>query len=619
MNQRPLQTGIETIRGYQRTLPRRPGVYRMIDQRDAVLYVGKAKDLKARVASYTRPASLSNRIARMVAQTVSMNFIETETEAGALLVEASLIKKLKPRFNILLRDDKSFPYILLRDLHKWPQITKHRGAQTGKGQYFGPFASAGAVNRTLNTLQKVFLLRSCSDSVLEHRSRPCLLYQIKRCSAPCVERISPADYQELVNAAAEFLRGRNSKIQKRLACDMQKASDNLEYEAAAALRDRLHALTQVQTTEGLSTSKVGDADVFAIHREAGQTSVQVFFFRAGQNWGNRSYFPRHEQSETDDKIIGAFLTQFYDSRLPVPAIYTNVKPEAAALIEEAFSSRAERVVRIYTPVRGRKKKLVDDAAHNAAAALERRLAETASHLKLLEKLAEKIDLEAPPERIEVYDNSHMSGTHPVGAMIVADREGLRKKSYRKFNIKTRELSPGDDYGMMREVLTRRLSRLVREDPDRESGNWPDLIILDGGRGQLNAVIEVLGDLGIEGLPLLAVAKGADRNAGREKFHLPGRPAFMLKDGSPVLFFIQRLRDEAHRFAIGTHRARRQKTVYKSALDGIPGIGPKRKRALLHHFGSAKAVESSGVKDLQAVVGISSHTAQSIYDYFNDNG
>ncbi len=613
-----LAHGLKTIKTAVKTLPGKPGIYQMKNAKGTVLYVGKAKNLKKRVLSYSRPTGLNNRIARMVAQVTAVEIVTTHTEADALLLEANLIKTLKPRYNVLLRDDKSFPNILLRIKAKWPQIKKHRGSKREKGSYFGPFASAGAVNRTLNTLQRVFLLRSCSDSVLESRTRPCLLYQIKRCSGPCVGLISEGDYADLVSEAASFLAGRKSDIQKRLSRDMQKASDSQEFERAAALRDRLQALTQVQAHQYVNPRTVGNADIIAIHQDAGRSSVQVFFFRAGQNWGNRSYFPRHEKGEEASEVLGAFIAQFYDNKPPPPLILVNQTPKSKTLLEEALSSRADHLVKIHKPVRGEKTGLIREALTNAKGALSRKLAESSSQMKLLIGLADKLNLDAPPVRIEVYDNSHVSGTDAVGAMIVSGPEGFQKNAYRKFNIKDKSLSMGDDYGMMREVLTRRFSRLVKEDPDRESENWPDLLIIDGGAGQLSVVSEVLTEVGLEAMAVVAISKGKDRNSGREFLHMPGRTAFQLEHNSQVLYFLQRLRDEAHRFAIGVHRAKRSKRLYRSALDAVPGIGPKRKRALLHHFGSARAVEQAGLKDLEVVSGISKTIARIIYDYFHSD-
>jgi excinuclease ABC subunit C len=613
-----LAAGIKTIRRYLHTLSRSPGVYRMLDKDGQVLYVGKAKHLRNRVASYTRSRALSTRLARMVARTTSMVFITTHTEAEALLLEANLIKKLQPYYNVFLRDDRSFPYIRL-SAHERPRIAKHRGAKDKSSTYFGPFASAAAVNRTLNTLQRVFLLRICSDSFLESRKRPCLLYQIKRCSAPCVEKISQNDYDALVRDAKAFLSGKDTDIQKRLAGEMQMASDRLDYETAGSIRDRLKALTRVQSHQSITTRSVGEADVFAITRQAGQISLQVFFFRVGQNWGNRSYFPRHSKDDELEDVLGAFIAQFYDNRLPPKLILLNLTPRPVELLEEALTIKASRKVKITRPQRGEKRRLVRAAERNAEEALQRRLAENASQSRLLRQLSEVLDLEAAPQRIEVFDNSHISGAEAVGAMIVSGPDGLRKKAYRKFNIKSKDLSAGDDYGMMREVMRRRYSRLMREDPDQSRGHWPDLVLIDGGRGQLNAVIEALDELGIGSLNVMAISKGRQRNAGQEKFHRPGQGSFTLPDGHPALYFLQRLRDEAHRFAIGSHRVRRSRKLVVSPLDRIPGVGPKRKRALLHHFGSAKAVGRAGRMDIEKVEGISKKTARLIYDFFNDQG
>lgn len=590
----------------------------MLDKEGVVLYVGKAKNLKKRVASYTRQRALSARLARMVARTTSMIFISTHTEAEALLLEANLIKKLQPYYNVFLRDDRSFPFIRL-SAHDLPQITKHRGAKEKSSIYFGPFASVGAVNRTLNTLQRVFLLRVCSDSFLESRTRPCLLYQIKRCSGPCVGKISNRKYAALVNDAKGFLSGKDTAIQKRLAREMQEASDRLDYEAAGLLRDRLRALTQVQSHQSINTKSVSAADVIAITRQAGQISLQVFFFRVGQNWGNRAYFPRHSKDDDLSDVLGAFLAQFYDNRPPPKSILVNITPRPVDLLEEALAIKAGHKVKIMRPRRGEKRRLVEAAERNAIEALQRKLAENASQQRLLGQLTRVFDLDAPPQRIEVFDNSHISGAEPVGAMIVSGPEGLRKKAYRKFNIKSTSLKAGDDYGMMREVMRRRFSRLMREDPDQSQGQWPDLVLIDGGRGHLNAVLEVLDELGISSLNIAAISKGRQRNAGREKFHTPDNESFTLPDGDPALYFLQRLRDEAHRFAIGTHRARRSKNLVTSLLDEIAGVGPKRKRALLHYFGSAKAVERAGQADLEKVEGISKHTAALIYDFFHDRG
>ncbi|MGF1606278.1 MAG: excinuclease ABC subunit UvrC [Rhodothalassiaceae bacterium] len=611
-----LAQGIAAITAAVATAPNDPGVYRMLDSRGDVLYVGKAKAIKKRVTAYTQPNRQTNRLLRMIGLTRSMLFVTTHTEAEALLLEANLIKRFRPPFNILLRDDKSFPHILLREDHAWAQITKHRGAQRRKGHYYGPFASAGAVNRTLNTLQKVFLLRSCSDSVLESRTRPCLLYQIKRCSAPCVGRISQADYQALVAEARAFLEGRESGIQKRLAQHMEAAAEALDFETAAIYRDRLRALSAVQAHQGVNAQALGDTDVMAAVSKGGQTAIQVFFYRAGQNWGNRAYFPKHEKDSAPAEVLAAFIGQFYEDKTPPAAILTNLVPDGAELLAEALSVRAERKVSIKTPQRGDKKELVAQAVRNAEQALDRRLADRASQNTLLNALAEKLDLEAPPARIEVYDNSHIMGTNALGAMIVSGPDGFQKNQYRRFTIKSETLTPGDDFAMMREVMTRRFARLMKDDPDREAGAWPDLLLIDGGRGQLSAVMGVLEELGVEDVPVLAISKGPDRNAGREQFHSPGRAPFVLPPNDPVLYFLQRLRDEAHRFAIGGQRQKRRKDLERSPLDAVPGIGAKRKKALLMHFGSARAVSQAGVRDLAAVDGISRAMAQAIYDHFH---
>ena len=607
-----LKSGIKVIKKHLKTLDAKPGVYRMLDLNKNILYVGKAKNLKKRVGDYTRPNALTTRLVKMVAKTHSMAFITTHTEAEALLLEANLIKALKPKYNILLRDDKSFPYILLKNHQNWPQITKHRGVQKIKGAYFGPFASAQAVNGTLNTLQRVFLLRSCSDSIFRNRTRPCLLYQIKRCSAPCVGKISEDDYQELLDDTLAFLSGKNASVQKRMARDMQKASDDQEFEVAASLRDRLKALTNIQQHQGIYCQSIGNSDIVALFNKGGQSSIQVFFYRNGQNWGNRAYYPYHHKLETPDKILGAFIAQFYET------IYTNIKPESKNLMEEAFSKRVGYKVGILTPQRGEKKALVQDAVYNAKAALMRKLAEAASQKKLLEEVMKTFNLEACPERIEVYDNSHISGTNALGGMIVVGPEGFQRNAYRKFNIKDKNISSGDDFAMMREVLKRRFSRLIEgNSPSNDKGAWPDLVLIDGGEGQLNAVQKTLTGLGLEKLPIVGISKGPDRNSGREKFHIKGRPAFTLPPDNAVLFFLQRLRDEAHRFAIGAHRARRRLNIHKSLLDQISGVGPKRKKSLLNYFGSAKAVEVAGLKDLEMVEGVSKSMAKTIYGFFHD--
>ncbi len=614
-----LARGVDVIKSYLRRLPGRPGVYRMIDARGQVLYVGKAKNLRRRVASYAAPNRLSDRIARMVAATARLEVVTTHTEAEALLLEANLIKRFRPPFNVIFRDDKSFPYILITRDHPWPRLTKHRGARKTRGDYFGPFASAGAVNATLNALERAFLLRSCSDNVFAHRSRPCLLYQIKRCAGPCVGRIEAQAYARLVRDACDFLNGRSHRIQTELSERMQAASEALEYEKAAAFRDRIRALARIQARQSINLPGLGDADVIAGHQDAGQTCIQVFFFRAGQNRGNRAYFPRHARGLGLGEVLGAFIAQFYDNKPPPPLVLVSAEPDQRELLEAALSVSAGRRVVLRRPQRGAKRTLVRHAEDNAAEALKLRLAENASRREVLEKLTELFDLEAVPQRIEVYDNSHISGQHAIGAMIVAGPEGLMKNAYRKFNIRTRELSPGDDYGMIREVMRRRFARLIREDPGRDGTTWPDLVLIDGGAGQLSAARETLADLGLSDLAIAAIAKGPARNAGRERFFLPGREPFTLDERSPVMYFLQRLRDEAHRFAIGGHRARRTRALSRSLLDDIPGIGPRRKRALLNHFGSARAVAEAGLADLEAVAGINRRVAQIIYDRFHGEG
>jgi excinuclease ABC subunit C len=588
----------------------------MTDAKGEVLYVGKAKNLRRRVSSYAKPTGHSNRIARMIAATAALEIISTRSETEALLLEANLIKRLKPRYNIVLRDDKSFPDVLLTTGHPFPQILKHRGARSQKGEYFGPFASAGAVNRTLNALQKAFLLRSCSNAVFDNRTRPCLLFQIKRCSGPCAGLIEAEDYTALVGQARDFLAGRSREVQAELSHRMEEASTELEFERASVYRDRIRALAQVQSHQGVNPRGVDEADVLAAHEEGGQSCIQVFFFRAGQNWGNHAYYPRHERGSTPEEILSAFITQFYDSR-PVPRlVLLSHEIEDRAIVEEALSLKAERRVQILVPQRGEKRELVVDALTNAREALGRRMAESSTQKRLLEEVAQALDLDASPRRIEVYDNSHIQGTNAVGAMIVAGPDGFEKSQYRKFNIKGTELTPGDDYAMMREVLTRRFARLAREDPGRTGGSWPDLVLIDGGAGQLSVARQVFADLGIEDVALASLAKGPDRNAGREEFYMPNRPLFRLEPKSPALYFLQRLRDEAHRFAIGTHRARRSKAIAQSSLDEIDGIGARRKKALLHHFGSARAVERAGLADLEAVEGISKSVARRIHDHFN---
>ncbi|AVF04626.1 MAG: excinuclease ABC subunit UvrC [Devosia indica] len=619
----PPPSGPEVIRAFVRTLPAAPGVYRMLDADGSVIYVGKARSLKSRVTNYTRPEGLPVRIQRMIAATVSMEFVRTETESEALLLEANLIKRLKPRFNVLLRDDKSFPYILITGDHEAPELTKHRGSRRRKGHYFGPFASAVAVSRTIASLQKAFLLRNCSDSFYAARTRPCLQYQIKRCAGPCTREISLEGYAELVEDARQFLSGKSDAVRNHLQTDMNKAAENLDFERAALIRDRLSALALIQSQGDATARSVEEADVFAIHHEGGQFCVQVFFFRAFQNWGNHAFRPKADDSLTDAEVLEAFLVQFYEDRTPPKLVLLSHDMAEPALIEEALSSRAGRKVRIEVPRRGEKRDLVNHALNNAREALGRQLAEGASNRTLLEGVAETFGLEETPRRIEVYDNSHISGTNAVGAMIVAGEEGFSKKHYRTFNIKSTDITPGDDFGMMREVLTRRFSRLASEsESDAEDENtgmpdWPDVVFIDGGAGQLNAVRDVIAELNLpREVTFIGIAKGEERDAGREKFFIEGRDAFMLPHRDPVLYYVQRLRDEAHRFAIGTHRARRKKDAVKNPLDEIDGIGPARKRALLNHFGSAKAVSRASLADLEAVPTISKAMAQMIYDHFN---
>ncbi len=612
----PARLGHAVIRDYLRRLDDSPGVYRMLDARGEVLYVGKARSLRKRVASYAKPMGHSARIARMISATAGMMFLTTETETEALLLEQNLIKQLKPRFNVLLRDDKSFPSILLTGDHPYPQIRKHRGLRKDKGRYFGPFASAGSVNRTLNQLQKAFLLRSCSDAMFEGRSRPCLLHQIKRCSAPCTGLIGAADYAALVEDAVLFLSGKSTRIQEALAAQMSEASAGMEFERAAALRDRIRALTSVQASQGVNPEGIEEADVVALHQEGGQACVQVFFIRANQNWGNRAYFPRTGAGIQPGEILEAFLGQFYGNKSPARLILLSHPPDNADLLTAALSAQLGRRVELATPQRGEKAHLLEQAARNAREALARKMAEGASQAALLDRLAEAFGLEAAPERIEVFDNSHIMGTNAVGGMIVAGPDGFLKSQYRKFNIKSDSLVPGDDFGMMREVLDRRFARLVKEDPDRQTEAWPDLVLIDGGAGQVAAAVAALAELGVEDIEVIGVAKGVDRDAGKEEFHRPGRPAMALGHRDPVLYFVQRLRDEAHRFAIGAHRAKRAAATRATPIDEIPGVGAARKRALLAHFGSAKAVARAGLADLRAAPGISDALAEVIHGFFH---
>jgi excinuclease ABC subunit C len=674
-----VKAGTEVIKRFWATLPNSPGVYRMIDAKGDVLYIGKARSLKARVGSYARGQAHSNRLARMIADTASMEFVTTATETEALLLEANLIKQLKPRYNVLLRDDKSFPYILLTADHEAPQVVKHRGARTRPGHYFGPFANVWAVNRTLNALQRAFLLRSCNDSYYENRTRPCLLFQIKRCSGPCTKEIAIPEYQTLVAEARAFLSGKSNAVKDRLAAEMNAAAENLEFERAARYRDRLAALSAVQATQGINTQDLEEADVFALDEQAGQFCVEVFFFRNWQNWGNRAYFPKAHKSMPPGEVLASFLAQFYDDKPAPKVILVSHEIEDAELLAAALSTKAEARVEIHVPKRGERKTLVDYALRNAKEALGRRLADTSSQQKLLASLGQAFGLEKPPRRIDVFDNSHIMGTNAVGAMIVAGPAGLMKQHYRTFNIKSEELAPGDDYGMMKEVLRRRFSRLAKEAPrdcpspsrggegvgadgraadlgvvapaagaahplspegfmparptptrqkggDQKGGEqqgegefppWPDLVLIDGGKGQLEAARQALAEISVADVPLVAIAKGRDRDAGRETFFLPDKPPIKLPPRDPALYFVQRLRDEAHRFAIGAHRAKRKREMAKGPLDEIPGIGPTRKRALLHHFGTVKAIQRASYEDLVKTPGVNAATARAVYDFFHE--
>jgi excinuclease ABC subunit C len=650
----PLAAGRATIARYAKHAPKSPGVYRMIDANGDVLYVGKAKNIRKRIVAYARPVAYDSRIERMVAATTALEFVSTQTETEALLLEANLIKRLRPRFNVLLRDDKSFPYILITNDHWAPQILKHRGAHTREGSYYGPFASVWAVNRTITALQRAFLLRSCSDSFFESRTRPCLLHQIKRCSGPCTREIDFAEYRELVREANAFLSGKSRAVKEEMAAEMERASNALDFERAAIYRDRLAALSAIQAHQGINPRGVEEADVFAVHQEGGFFCVQVFFFRTGQNWGNRAYFPKADRSLGPGEVLGAFLAQFYDDK-PVPRlVLISHAIEEQELLAQALTAKSDHKVKILLPRRGEKKDLVDHALANAREALGRKLADTSSQRKLLAALAECLNLSRVPRRIEVYDNSHIQGSNAVGALIVAGPEGFQKNQYRKFNIRSADLTPGDDFTMMREVLTRRFKRLIAEaprpaievprslaeivamapenggtpldiertpdagDPDSDvTSPWPDLVIIDGGRGQLTAAHETLTELGIVDVPLVAIAKGPDRDAGRETFFVPGREPFKLKPRDPLLYFVERLRDEAHRFAVGSHRARRRRDIREAGLQEIPGVGPARKRALLQHFGTLKAIERASVSDLALVAGLSAETARKIYDFFHE--
>ncbi|TXC72592.1 excinuclease ABC subunit UvrC [Sphingomonas ginsenosidivorax] len=612
-----LQAGVAAIRNVLDTLPVRPGVYRMQDARGDVLYVGKARALRNRVANYVQVERLTKRLQRMVAQTRSMTIVTTNNEAEALLLESQLIKRYRPAYNVLLRDDKSFPFILLRDDHDFPRVQKHRGARRAKGNYYGPFASAGSVNNTLNALQKLFLLRSCTDSFFKTRDRPCLLYQIKRCSAPCVGRIDAAGYKELVDDAKAFLGGKSTGVQAKLGAQMQAAAENMDFELAALLRDRLRALTFIQGTQAINAEGVGDADIFAMACKDGLIGIQAFFIRGGQNWGHRSFFPQHTNDVPEDEVLTSFLGQFYEEVPPPKQILLDRELPEGALLVEALGDRAGYKVAIQVPQRGDRARLMDQAKRNAIEAIERRQAESTTQAKLLREVADLFDLPEPPNRIEVYDNSHIQGTNAVGAMVVAGPEGFRKGQYRKFNIKNKETTPGDDFGMMREVFTRRFARAQAEDPDRDGGEWPDLVLIDGGKGQLSAARTVLEDLGIEDVNLVGVAKGPDHGReGREVFHMLDGREFQLPVNAPVLFYLQRLRDEVHRFVIGAHRDKRSKAIGASPLDEVPGIGPARKKALLMHFGTGRAVRNASLQDLQQAPGVSAMVAQQVYDFYH---
>jgi excinuclease ABC subunit C len=613
-----LQTGVAAIRNVWKTLPPKPGVYRMHDARGDILYVGKARALKNRVSNYTQVERLPQRLKRMVAQTRSMTIVTTNSEAEALLLEAQLIKRYRPAYNVLLRDDKSFPFILLRSDHKFPRIQKHRGARRHKGQYYGPFASAGSVNQTLNALEKLFLLRSCSDSFFNNRDRPCLLYQIKRCSAPCVGRVDDAAYAELVADAKSFLDGKSSGVQAKLAAEMEGAAEGLDFERAAMLRDRLKALTFIQGSQAINAQGIGDADIFALAHRNGVMGIQAFFIRGGQNWGHRSFFPAHVSEMSEDEVFTSFLAQFYEDVPPARLILLDRELPEAALLAQALSERAERKIEIAVPQRGDRVRLVAQATRNAEEALDRRLAESTTQGKLLQEVAELFELPEPPKRIEIYDNSHIQGTNAIGAMVVAGPEGFIKGQYRKFNIK--QAATDDDFAMMREVFQRRFARAQDEDPDRDSGQWPDLVLIDGGKGQMSTVKAALEEIGIEDVPLIAIAKGPNHGReGREVFHFPDGRELTLPVNAPVLFYLQRLRDEVHRYAIGAHRNKRAKAITASPLDEVPGIGPSRKKALLMHFGTARAVRSASLQDLQKAPGVSAAVAQTVHDFYHAAG
>ena len=613
-----LETGTAAIRNVLKTLPLKPGVYRMHDARGEILYVGKARALKNRVGNYVQIDRLPNRLRRMVALTRSMTIVTTNSEAEALLLEAQLIKRYRPAYNVLLRDDKSFPFILLRADHKFPRIQKHRGARRNKGHYYGPFASAGSVNQTLNALQKLFLLRSCSDSFFNNRDRPCLLYQIKRCSAPCVGRIDDQSYDGLVADAKSFLDGKSSDVQAKLAKEMEGAAEALDFERAAMLRDRLKALTFIQGSQAINAQGVGDADIFALAHRNGVMGIQAFFIRGGQNWGHRSFFPSHVAEMTEDEVFTSFLAQFYEDVPPAKCILLDRELTEADLLAEALSERAERKIEISVPQRGDRVRLVKQATRNAEEALDRRLAESTTQGKLLQEVADLFELPEPPRRIEIYDNSHIQGSNALGAMVVAGPEGFIKGQYRKFNIK--QAATDDDFAMMREVFQRRFARAQEDDPDRDSGQWPDLVLIDGGKGQMSSVKAALEEIGVDDVPLIAIAKGPHHGRdGREVFHFPDGRELTLPLNAPVLFYLQRLRDEVHRYAIGAHRAKRSKAITVSPLDEVPGVGPSRKKALLLHFGTARAVRNASLEDLQKAPGVSAAVAQTVYDFDHAGG
>ena len=612
-----LAAGVAAIRNVLDTLPVRPGVYRMQDARGDVLYVGKARALRNRVANYCQVERLTKRLQRMVSQTRSMTIVTTNNEAEALLLESQLIKRYRPAYNVLLRDDKSFPFILLRDDHAFPRVQKHRGARRAKGNYYGPFASAGSVNNTLNALQKLFLLRSCTDSFFKTRDRPCLLYQIKRCSAPCVGRIDEDAYKELVEDAKAFLGGKSTGVQAKLGAQMQAAAENMDFELAALLRDRLRALTFIQGTQAINAEGVGDADIFAMACKDGLIGIQAFFIRGGQNWGHRSFFPQHTNDVPEDEVLTSFLGQFYEEVPPPKQILLDRELPEGALLVEALGERAGYKVAIQVPQRGDRRRLMDQAKRNAIEAIERRQAESTTQAKLLREVADLFDLAEPPQRIEIYDNSHIQGSAATGAMVVAGPEGFRKGQYRKFNLKNKDTAPGDDFAMMREVFTRRFARAQAEDPDRDSGDWPDLVLIDGGKGQLNTVKAALEEIGVEDVCLVGIAKGPEHGRdGREVFHMLDGREFQLPVNAPVLFYLQRLRDEVHRFAIGVHRDKRSKAIGASPLDEVPGIGPARKKALLMHFGTGRAVRNASLQDLQQAPGVSAGVAQQVYDFYH---